>query len=115
VAQLEGENEAMALEVVELSKGLQEPKDSEEDARTLHRHHVQIFREFSARLMEGAYRLGITGLNLPTISEDDGLILHFFGLLADKLVDTAAKVTKLINTECRELLGLAGTRIFSNI
>jgi hypothetical protein len=43
------------------------------------------------------------------------LILHFFGQLRDKLAEAAAKVTELIDAECRELLGLAGTRIFSNI
>jgi hypothetical protein len=30
-------------------------------------------------------------------------------------VEAATKVTELIDAECRELLGLAGTRIFSNI
>jgi hypothetical protein len=62
-----------------------------------------------------AHRLGIDGLNLPTIPEDDGSILHFFGQLADKLADASAKVAELIDTECRELLGHAGTRIFFNI
>jgi hypothetical protein len=76
---------------------------------------MQMFRGFSARLMEAAHRLGIDGLNLPTIPEDDGSILHFFRQLADKLADTSAKVTELIDIECRELLGLAGTQIFSNI
>jgi hypothetical protein len=76
---------------------------------------MQMFRGFSVRLMEVAHRLGIDRLNLPTILEDDGSILHFFGQLADKLADALAKVAELIDTECRELLGLAGTRIFSNI
>jgi hypothetical protein len=47
--------------------------------------------------------------------EDDGAILRFFGQLSDKLAEAATKVMELIDTECRELLGLAGTRIFSNI
>jgi hypothetical protein len=76
---------------------------------------MQMFCGFSARLMEAAHRLGIDGLNLPTIPEDDGSILHFFGQPADKLADASAKVAELIDTECRELLGLAGTRNFSNI
>jgi hypothetical protein len=76
---------------------------------------MQMFCGFSARLMEAAHRLGIDGLNLPTISEDNGSILHFFGQLADKLADALAKVAELIDTECRELMGLAGMRIFSNI
>jgi hypothetical protein len=74
-----------------------------------------MFRGFSARLMEVAHRLGIEGLNLPTIPEDDGSILHFFSQLAEMLADTSAKVSELVDAECRELLGLAGTRIFSNI
>jgi hypothetical protein len=100
---------------VDLSKGLQEAKDSEAEARKLCRQRVQTFRGFSACLMEAAHRLGIDGLNLPTIPEDDGLILHFFDQLAGKLADASAKVVELIDTECRDLLGLAGTRIFSNI
>jgi hypothetical protein len=81
----------------------------------LHRQRVQMFRRFSARLMGAAHHLGIDGLNLPTISEDHGSILHFFSQLAKKLADASAKVMKLIDAECRELLGLAGTQIFSNI
>jgi hypothetical protein len=63
--------------------------------------------------MEAAHRLGIHGLTLPTVPEDDGSIIHFFSQLAEH--DASAKVLELIDTECRELLGLAGTRIFSNI
>jgi hypothetical protein len=40
--------------------------------------------------MEAAHRLGIDGLNLPTIPEDDSSILHFFSQLADKLADASA-------------------------
>jgi hypothetical protein len=76
---------------------------------------MQMFRGFSARLMEAAHRLGIDGLNLPTILEDDGSILHFFSQLAEKLADASAKVAELVDAECREILGLVGTRIFSNI
>jgi hypothetical protein len=65
--------------------------------------------------MEAAHHLGIDGLNLPTIPEDDGSILHFFSQLAEKLADASAKVVELVDAECRELLGLVGTRIFSNI
>jgi hypothetical protein len=109
----EEENTTMVLQIVELSRGLQEARDSKAEARMLRRHRV--FHGFSARLMEAAHRLDIDGLNLPTIPEDDGSILHFFSQLADKLLDASAKVTELIDTKCRELLGLAGTRIFSNI
>jgi hypothetical protein len=81
----------------------------------LHRQRVQMFRGFSAHLMEATHRLGIDELNLPTIPEDNGSILHFFSQLAKKLADASAKVLELVDAECRELLGLAGTRIFSNI
>jgi hypothetical protein len=74
-----------------------------------------MFHGFSAHLMEAAHRLGIDGLNLPTIPEDDGSILHFFSQLAEKLADASAKVSELVDAECRELLGLAGTWIFSNV
>jgi hypothetical protein len=74
-----------------------------------------MLREFSARVMEAAHRLGIHGLNLPTVPEDDGSIILFFSQLAEQLDDASAKVLELIDAECRELLGLAGTRIFSNL
>jgi septal ring factor EnvC (AmiA/AmiB activator) len=115
ISRLEEENEAMVQQIVDITKRLQKAKDSEEEACTLCRQRVQIFRGFSACLMEAAQRLGIDGLNLPSVPEDNGSILHFFGQLADKLVEALAKVTELIDVECRELLGLAGTRIFSNI
>jgi hypothetical protein len=100
---------------MDLTKGLQEAKDSEEEAHMLRRQCVQMFRGFSARLMEVTRRLGINGSHLPSAPEDDGSILHFFGQLSDKLAEAATKVTELIDAECRELLGLARTRIFSNI
>jgi hypothetical protein len=114
VWRLEEENVVMVLQIVELTREHQVARDSEAEARMLRRQRVQMFRGFSACLMEAAHHLGINGLNLPTIPEDNGSILHFFIQLADKLVDALDKVAELIDTECRELLGLAGTRIFSN-
>jgi hypothetical protein len=76
---------------------------------------MQMFRGFSAHIMEAVNRLGIEGLTLPTIPEDDRSILHFFSQLAEKLAEASAKVSELVDAECRELQGLAGTRIFSNI
>jgi hypothetical protein len=37
-----------------------------------------MFRGFSARVMAAAHCLGIHGLNLPTVPEDDRLIMLFF-------------------------------------
>jgi hypothetical protein len=115
ISWLAEENEAMVQQIMDHTKRLQEAKHSKEEARMLCRQRVQIFRGFSACLMEAAQRLGIDGLNLASVPEDDGSILHFFGQLADKLVEASAKVTELIDAECRELLGLAGMWIFSNI
>jgi hypothetical protein len=81
----------------------------------LRRQRVQMFRGFSTRIMEAAHRLGIHGLTLPTVPEDDGSIILFFSQQAEQLDDASAKVLELIDAECRELLGLAGTRIFSNL
>jgi hypothetical protein len=39
----------------------------------------------------------------------------FFSQLANELDGASARVLDLIDAECRELLGLAGTRIFSNL
>jgi hypothetical protein len=100
VSRLEEENAAMVLQIVELTRELQEARESEAEARMLHRQRVQMFHGFSARLMEAAHRLGIDGLNLPTIPEDDGSILHFFSQLAEKLADASAKVTELVDVEC---------------
>jgi hypothetical protein len=115
VRQLEEENSVMVHQIVELSRELQEARDSEAEARVLRRQRVQMFRGFSARVMEAVHRLGIHGLTLPTVPEDDRSIIHFFSQLTEQLADASAKVLELIDTECRELLGLAGTRIFSNL
>jgi hypothetical protein len=100
---------------VEISRELQEARDSEAEARMLRRQRVQMFRKFSARIMEVAHHLGIHGLNLPTVPEDDGSIILFFSQLAEQLDGASAKVLEIVDAECRELLGLAGTRIFSNL
>jgi hypothetical protein len=39
----------------------------------------------------------------------------FFSQLAEQLDGASAKVLELVDAECRELLGLVGTRIFSNL
>jgi hypothetical protein len=78
VQRLEEENLASVLQGVETSRELQEARDSKEEARVLRRQRVQMFRGFSARVMAAAHRLGIHGLNLPTVPEDDGSILLFF-------------------------------------
>jgi hypothetical protein len=115
VQRLEEENSASALQGVEMSGELQELRDAEKEANVLRRQRVRMFRGFSARVMAAAHRLGIHGLNLPTAPEDDGSIMLFFSQLAEELDGASAKVLELIDAECRELLGLAGTRIFSNI
>jgi hypothetical protein len=74
-----------------------------------------MFRGFSARIMAAAHHLVIHGLNLPTVPEDDGSIMLFFSQLAEQLDGASAKVLELIDAKCRELLGLAGTWIFSNL
>jgi hypothetical protein len=68
----------MVQQIMGLTKGLQEAKDSEEEARMLRRQRVQMFRVVSTRVMEAARRLGIEGLVLPSAPEDDGVILRFF-------------------------------------
>jgi hypothetical protein len=112
---LEEENLALALQGVEMSGELQEARDTKEEACVLRRQRVQMFRGFSARVMVAAHHLGIHGLNLPTVPEDDGSIMLFFSQLAEELDGASAKVLDLIDAVCQELLGLAGTRIFSNI
>jgi hypothetical protein len=115
VQRLEEANSASVLQVVEISRELQEARDSEAEARVLRRQHVQMFCGFSARVMAAAHRLGIHGLKLPTVPEDDGSIMLFFSQLAEQLDGASAKVLELIDAECRELLGLTGTRIFPNL
>jgi hypothetical protein len=112
---LEEENSVMVQQIVEISRELQEARDSEAEARMLRRQHMQMFRGFSADIIEAAHRLGIHGLNLPTIPEDNGSIILFFSQLAKQLDDASAKVLELVDAECQELLGLAGTWIFSNL
>jgi hypothetical protein len=74
-----------------------------------------MFHTIYARALEAVQRLGLQGLSQPPAHEDDGAFLHVFGQLTDKLVEDAMKLTEVINAEYRELLGLAGARIFSNL
>jgi hypothetical protein len=67
VQRLEEENSASVLHVVEISRELQEARDSEAGARVLRRQRVQMFRGFSAHIMAAAHRLGIHGLNLEEV------------------------------------------------
>jgi hypothetical protein len=115
VRRLEEESAMMVQQIVDISRELREARDSEAEVGVLRRQRVQMFRGFSARIMAVAHHLGIHGLNLPTVPEDDGSMMLFFSRLAKELDGASARVLDLINTECRELLGLAGMRIFSNL
>jgi hypothetical protein len=115
VQRLEEENSALALQGVEMSGELQELRYTEQEANTLWRQRVRMFSGFSARVMAAAHRLGIHGLNLPTVPEDDGSIMILFSQLAEELDGASAKVLELIDAKCRELLGLMGMTIFSNL
>jgi hypothetical protein len=97
---LEEENTVMVQQIVEISQELQEARDSEAEARMLHRQRVQMFRGFSACIMEVVNRLGIEGLNLPTIPEDDMSILDFFSQLAEKLVEACDTAEFITNSKC---------------
>jgi acetolactate synthase regulatory subunit len=92
IQRLEEENSASVLQVVEISRELQEARDSEAEARVLRRQRVQMFRGFSACVMAAVHRLGIHGLNLPTVPKDDGSIMLFFSQLAEQLDGVSAKV-----------------------
>jgi hypothetical protein len=87
---------------VGLTKGLQEVKDSKEEARMLCRQHVQMLRGFSAHLTEVMRCIGIEGLVFPSAPEDVGAILCFFGQLSDKLAEAATRITELIDAECQD-------------
>jgi hypothetical protein len=114
-SRIEEENKVMVQQIVGLMKELQEARDSEEETGLPRRQRVQMFCEVSSHVMEAARCLGIEGLILPPTPEDDGAILRFFNQLSNKLVEATVRVAELIDTECRELLGMAGTRIFSNL
>jgi acetolactate synthase regulatory subunit len=73
------------------------------------RQRVQMFCGFLACVMAAAHRLGIQGLNLPIVPEDDGSVMLFFSQLAEQLDGASAKVLELIDAKCWELLGLVGT------
>jgi hypothetical protein len=91
MGQLEEENSEMVHQIVELSRELQEARDSEAEACVLRQQRVQMFRGFLARVMEVAHHLGMHGLTLPTILEDDGSIIHFFSQLAEQLADASSR------------------------
>jgi hypothetical protein len=80
---LEEENSVMVQQIMEISRELQEARDSKAEARMLRRQRVQMFCGFSVHIKETAHRLGIHGLNLPTVPEDDGSIILFFSQLAE--------------------------------
>jgi chromosome segregation ATPase len=60
ISRLEEENKVVVQQIVDLTKRLQEAKDSEEEARMLCRQRVQMFLGFSAHLMEAAHHWAST-------------------------------------------------------
>jgi hypothetical protein len=101
------ENEAMVQQILGLA--------TQAKTLLLRRQWVQMFCTISARTMLAARHLGVQGLSQPPAPEDDWAFLHFFSQHTDKLVEAAARFIELIDVECRELLGLTRTRIFSNL
>jgi chromosome segregation ATPase len=57
ISRIKEENVAMVQQIVEIYRELQESRDSEAEARMLCRQRMQMFRGFSARIMEASNRL----------------------------------------------------------
>jgi hypothetical protein len=81
----------------------------------LKRQRVPMFCSIAPRVMKAAQWLDIQDLGQPPAPEADGAFLLFFEKLTEKLLDAAGRLTKVVDAECRELLGLAGTCIFTNL
>jgi hypothetical protein len=81
----------------------------------LKRQRVLMFCSIAPRVMKAAQWLDIQDLGQPPAPEADGAFLLFFEKLTEKLLDAAGRLTKVVDAECRELLGLAGTCIFTNL
>jgi hypothetical protein len=58
---------------------------------------------------------GHPGSGPAPVSEDDETFLLFFDRLFEKLIEAARRFNEVVNADSCELLGLAGTRIFTNL
>jgi hypothetical protein len=100
---------------VPLTGALQDAKDTKEEAVVLKRLRVQMFL-LHCSLCDGvSAAAGHPGAGLAPVPEDHGAFLLFFEKLTEKLLDAVGRLIEFINTECWELLGLLGARIFTNL
>ena len=73
-----------------------------------------MFRELVTRARGATMRLGVEGLN-SSDGDDAAAYLTFFSELVEKLEKAATSVDGIVDEECRELLSIVATRVFSNL
>ena len=84
-------------------------------AQTLKRERGKMFSALAVRANSIAYRLGARDSPIPPSDDDVGAYLQFFTQIMEKLDGVATNLNNVVEEECRELLSLAATRVFSNL
>jgi hypothetical protein len=81
---------------------------------TLRRERCKMFRTIAARANSAIGLLGASDFRIPT-DDEDATFLQLFTQIAGKVEAAATNFNNIVEVDCRELLSLAGTRIFANL
>src|SRR5664279_2320957 len=105
---------ALQEQVGPVTEALHRSQEAEKHALVLQRERGKMFRELAARGRGATTRLGVEGLSSPD-GDDAAAYLTFFAELVVKLEAAATGVDNIVDEECRDLLSVAATRVFSNL
>lgn len=115
-AETEGELASLQAQVGSVSDVVEKAKAKDEAARARGRQHerAKMYHALSIRARGALATICQERLGGP-LEDNDASYLDFFTKLVEKLESGAKRVNGIIEDECRELLGQAATRIFSNL
>ena len=97
-----------------MTEELERLRDAWQQGRVLQRERGKMFRDLATRARNVTVRLGVDSPDNPS-GDDAAAYLKFFAVLVERLEESAADVDTVIDEECRELLGIAATCVFSNL
>jgi hypothetical protein len=117
VVRLTEELSSLHGQIGPVAKIVEESQQAAAEAQTLKCEWCKMFRTLAVRANSAAARLGVGDLHVPSLlsSDDPAAILQLFTQIVGKLETVAMSLDNVVEEECRELLSLAGTRVFSNL
>jgi hypothetical protein len=117
VAWLQEELTSLHGQIGPVTKIVEASQRAATEPQTLKHERCKMFRMLAVRASAAVARLGVRDFPISSylLSDDPAAFLQLFTKIVEKLEIAAMSLDNVVEEECREPLGLTGTRVFSNL